>query len=248
MTCREDRDGGIRHPRGYPSENVLMAGLFISYRRDDSQGFAGRLAYSLSGCFGPDLVFSDIEIPFGSDFGEVLHRAVAASDALLVVIGRRWAAEAAAGERSRLFEPDDWVRTEVEAALTQGKVVIPVLVGGAAMPAPPQLPASIQRLTHLQAASLETGTGMTTWPNWSRACRNWCRRYAWHRLEARPRVRPRRPPQVKPLRRCSARSPSACSGNRWSIARGRCHLAHRDDACRGRGCSCSRCCADCVGC
>jgi len=132
-----------------------MAGLFISYRRDDSQGFAGRLASDLSRCFGPDRVFSDIEIPFGSDFGEVLHRAVAASDALLVVIGRRWAAEAAAGERSRLFEPDDWVRTEVEAALTQGKVVIPVLVGGAAMPAPPHLPESIQRLTHFQAASLD---------------------------------------------------------------------------------------------
>ncbi len=61
-----------------------MSGIFISYRRDDTQGFAGRLAHDLSRALGPEQVFSDIEIPFGSDFGEVLHRAIAASDALLV--------------------------------------------------------------------------------------------------------------------------------------------------------------------
>jgi nucleotide-binding universal stress UspA family protein len=69
-----------------------MAGLFISYRRDDSQGFAGRLAQDLSQALGENRVFSDVEIPPGRDYAEVLHGAIAASDALLVVIGRRWAA------------------------------------------------------------------------------------------------------------------------------------------------------------
>ncbi|MDO9599097.1 MAG: TIR domain-containing protein [Azoarcus sp.] len=132
-----------------------MSGLFISYRRDDTQGFAGRLAHDLGRVFGPDRVFSDIEIPYGCDFGDVLHRAIAASDALLVVIGRRWAADTGDGSPGRLFDADDWVRTEIEAALSQGKVVVPVLVGGAVMPPAAALPDSIRHLARIQAASFE---------------------------------------------------------------------------------------------
>ena len=128
-----------------------MARLFISYRRDDSQGFAGRLAQDLGRALGEHQVFSDVEIPPGLDFSAVLHQAIAASDALLVVIGRRWAAESSQGYPSRLFEPADWVRTEIEAALAQGKLIIPVLVGGASMPAADALPDSIRALTRLQA-------------------------------------------------------------------------------------------------
>lgn len=131
-----------------------MAGIFVSYRRDDSQGFAGRLADDLDDLLGAERVFRDIEIPIGSDFTDVLHRAIAASDALLVVIGRRWAADSADGYRSRLFEPTDWVRTEIEAAFAQGKHVVPVLVGGAHMPDVEALPKSIQQLPSLQAAEL----------------------------------------------------------------------------------------------
>jgi hypothetical protein len=131
-----------------------MAGIFISYRRDDSQGFAGRLAQDLSQVLGDNGVFSDVEIPPGHDFSEVLHSAVAGSDALLVVIGRRWAGDSALGHPSRLFEPADWVRTEIEAAFAQGKPVIPVLVGGTTMPAPDTLPPSLQGLPRLQAMSM----------------------------------------------------------------------------------------------
>jgi len=131
-----------------------MPGIFVSYRRDDSQGFAGRLADDLGDLFGRERVFRDIEIPVGSDFTDVLHRAIAASDLLLVVIGRQWAAYSDAGYGSRLFEPTDWVRTEIEAAFAQGKQVVPVLVGGAEMPAADGLPPSIARLARLQAAVL----------------------------------------------------------------------------------------------
>ncbi len=84
-----------------------MAGIFVSYRRDDSQGFAGRLADDLTDRLGPDQVFRDMEIPAGADFTDVLHRAVAACDILLVVIGRHWAAESDTGPGLRLFEPTD---------------------------------------------------------------------------------------------------------------------------------------------
>lgn len=132
-----------------------MAGIFVSYRRDDSQGFAGRLADGLDELLGDDRVFRDIEIPVGSDFTDVLHRAIAASDILLVVIGRHWAGQSDTGHPSRLFEDTDWVRIEIEAALAQGKQVIPVLVGGARMPSAEELPASIRQITNLQAAVLD---------------------------------------------------------------------------------------------
>ena len=131
-----------------------MAGVFVSYRRDDSQGFAGRLADDLGERLGKDRVFRDMEIPIGSDFSDVLHRAIAASDLLLVIIGRRWIGDAVDGYPSRLFEPADWVRTEIEAAFQQGKQVVPILVGGAQMPAQDQLPDSIGRLASLQAAEI----------------------------------------------------------------------------------------------
>ena len=132
-----------------------MPGIFVSYRRDDSQGFAGRLADDLDQRLGDELVFRDIEIPVGSDFGDVLYRAIAGCDLLLVVIGRRWAGIPAPGEPSRLFEANDWVRTEIEAAFAQSKHVVPVLVGGATMPAGHDLPPSIARLAKLQAAMLD---------------------------------------------------------------------------------------------
>lgn len=132
-----------------------MAGVFISYRRDDSQGFAGRLADDLTDHFGADLVFRDVEIPIGQDFTEVLQRAIKTCDALVVVIGRNWLSVTADAVQPRLFEPLDWVRKEIEMAFTYHKPVIPVLVGNAVMPAPAELPATIRRLTRVQALPLD---------------------------------------------------------------------------------------------
>lgn len=129
-----------------------MAGIFISYRRADSQGFSGRLSDDLSDVFGNERVFRDIEIPVGSDFSKVLHHAIDRSDILLVVMGPNWATPEGYG--SRLFEPDDWVRKEIESAFELNKAVIPILVGDTRMPAAGTLPPSIQRLVKLQAATL----------------------------------------------------------------------------------------------
>jgi hypothetical protein len=130
-------------------------GVFVSYRRADSQGWAGRLAADLSQRLGPEAVFSDIEIPPGSDYPGVLRDAIAGSDAVLVVIGPRWMAGRRDGEPSRLFEPDDWVRTEIEAAFVADRPVLPVLVGQATMPAESALPAPLRPLSRRQAASLD---------------------------------------------------------------------------------------------
>jgi hypothetical protein len=131
-----------------------MAGIFISYRRQGSQGFAGRLADDLTECFGAAHVFRDVEIRPGDDFTTVIRTAIATSSALLVVIGPRWIDHRNANGALRLHAPGDWVRLEVEAAFARRTRVIPVLVGGAQMPPADRLPVSIRPLARIQAFEL----------------------------------------------------------------------------------------------
>ena len=131
-----------------------MSGIFISYRRDDQAGFAGRLADALVSAFGADNVFRDIEdIHPGEDFVLALERQLASVDVMLVMIGPAWQTASREGGR-RLDEADDFVRREIEAGLKSGKVVLPVLVGGATMPAEKDLPAAIAGLARRQALIL----------------------------------------------------------------------------------------------
>lgn len=131
-----------------------MTRLFLSYRRDDSAGFAGRLADGLEAAFGAGSVFRDVDdIRPGEDFQAAIHNHLASVDAVLVMIGPRWLdAKTSAGRR--LDEPGDFVRMEIGAALASGKPVIPVLVGGAAMPAEADLPAELAGLARRQAVTL----------------------------------------------------------------------------------------------
>jgi len=132
-----------------------MGGIFISYRREDSAGFAGRLADALEAEFGAGSVFRDVDdIHPGEDFVAAIQRHLERVDSVLVMIGPRWLVADAQGRR-RLDEPDDFVRREIEAALATGKPLIPVLVGGAVMPAEADLPAAIAGLARRQALNLD---------------------------------------------------------------------------------------------
>src|SRR5215831_683400 len=65
--------------------------IFISYRREDSAGSAGRLHDTLVKQFGPDHVFRDVaDIYAGDDFRQAIEREIGQSDVVLVVIGPRW--------------------------------------------------------------------------------------------------------------------------------------------------------------
>jgi len=131
-----------------------MSGIFISYRRDDSRGFAGRLADALDAAFGADKVFRDIDdIRPGEDFVGAISGQLAAVDVLLALIGPDWLAAEQNGRR-RLDDPADFVRIEIERALAAGKPVWPVLVGGAQMPTTEQLPESLRPLARHQAIVL----------------------------------------------------------------------------------------------
>ena len=94
-----------------------MGGIFISYRRDDSQAWAGRLYDALRRTFGPTRVFRDIDtLEAGVDYAEAIEQWLAKSDVVLVVIGPRWLTAADPNGRRRLDDPDDLARLEVAAA------------------------------------------------------------------------------------------------------------------------------------
>lgn len=82
--------------------------IFISYRRDESAGYAGRLADSFQEHFGEDNVFRDIDsLEPGLDFAEAIDRAVDSSEVLIAVIGRNWLAATDAAGHKRLEDADD---------------------------------------------------------------------------------------------------------------------------------------------
>ena len=58
------------------------------------------------------------------------------------------------GGGRRIDDPDDFVRLEIETALTRKIRVIPVLVDGARMPRADQLPPALAGLTRRQALEL----------------------------------------------------------------------------------------------
>jgi hypothetical protein len=129
--------------------------IFISYRRDDTAYSSGWLFDKLVQHFGRDQVFKDIDsIQLGDDFAEVITAAVERCHVLLALIGRRWLMSSGKDGRRRLDNPNDFVRLEIEAAITRNVRIIPILVDGAPMPLGDELPASLAKLARRQALEL----------------------------------------------------------------------------------------------
>ncbi len=125
--------------------------VFLSYRRSDTPYAAGRLGDRLGERFE---LFMDIDIAPGLHFGRALTDAVSSCDVMLVLIGPSWLTAVDDDGASRLKNPRDWVVQEIEAALARDVTVIPVLVDGARMPLPEQLPERLESLAFRQAISL----------------------------------------------------------------------------------------------
>jgi hypothetical protein len=115
--------------------------IFLNYRRDDTAGHAGRLYDALVQRFGEEQVFMDIDrIPLGVDFVKAVGDAVGSCDVLIAMIGRGWLNIQDSQGRPRLKNPEDYVRLELEAALSRGVPVIPARVQDAEMPSSDELP------------------------------------------------------------------------------------------------------------
>jgi hypothetical protein len=129
--------------------------IFISYRREDSRGYAGRLQGDLSRRYTNEAVFRDIEIPPGVDFAEHIYGLIDHCNIVLVMIGNGWLNARDKNGARRLDKDDDWVRLEIERALARSDVeVIPVLVDGAKLPPREELPPSLAPLRRLNAFEL----------------------------------------------------------------------------------------------
>lgn len=138
-----------------------MPRIFISYRREDSAGYAGRLSDALEARHGARNVFRDIEdIRAGEDFLQALQRALGDCDVVVPIIGPRWLAIGESGTR-RIDVADDTLRLEIRTALASKLRVIPVLVDGARMPEGKDLPPDIADLARRQAVVLAD----RTWDN-----------------------------------------------------------------------------------
>jgi hypothetical protein len=132
-----------------------MSGVFISYRRDDSSGYAGRLFDILSVHFGKENTYMDLDtIQGGDNYATVIEDKVGQCDALLAVIGERWLTCTGVDGSRRLDMAHDYVRLEIAKALERGVRVIPVLVGGAKMPHQPDLPDDLRLFALHQAMDL----------------------------------------------------------------------------------------------
>lgn len=132
-----------------------FSGIFVSYRRDDSSGHAGRLYDKLVSHFGKDRIFMDIDaIDLGEDFVTVIENAVGSCGILIAVIGRQWLASADDSSARRLDNPNDFVRLEIATALSRDIRVIPVLVQRASMPKPRDLPDDLAKFSRRNAVEI----------------------------------------------------------------------------------------------
>src|SRR5829696_7648579 len=130
--------------------------VFLSYRRDDAGGHAGRLSDALSERLGAGSVFHDVTaIGPGLNFDHEIDRALDECDAVLALIGPAWLDAASSDGSRRLFASDDYVRRELARALTRDVPLVPVLVGGARLPSEEELPDSIAALSQRQQVILQ---------------------------------------------------------------------------------------------
>lgn len=131
--------------------------IFISYRREDTSGESGRLKDKLEQVFGPENIFYDVEtLEAGLNFDQSIAKALSESKVLLAMIGPHWLKVVDSKGISRIQKPDDWVRKEITEALKRNLRVIPILVNGAEMPDPEELPEELKELSLKHAQELSS--------------------------------------------------------------------------------------------
>ncbi|MDZ8264377.1 effector-associated domain EAD1-containing protein [Nostoc sp. ChiQUE01b] len=129
--------------------------IFISYRVSDTGDVTGRIYDYLVLYFEKDHVFKDVQkIQMGLDYRKEINNALSSCRAMLVVIGLNWLTVTDDAGNRRLEQSEDWVRFEIETALSKNIPVIPLLVKGANLPTESELPRSIKELAYRNATKI----------------------------------------------------------------------------------------------
>ena len=140
-----------------------MSQIFISYRREDSFYVSRGIYDRLTAELGDGAVFFDTEkVEPGADFPGRIQHELDTCEVVLAVVGHGWLhASCTEGPRKgerRLDDPRDWVRVEIETALSRDNLLLlPVLVGQAKMPKPDELPSTIAEFAGRNAVAVRSG-------------------------------------------------------------------------------------------
>jgi hypothetical protein len=109
--------------------------VFLSYRRDDADAYAGRLHEVMAGAFGRDEVFMDMfSIRGGEVFSWTIQQAVAHASVVVALIGPKWLTIADSTGEPRLKSERDFVRRELSTAWDRRTTILPILLPGAEIP------------------------------------------------------------------------------------------------------------------
>ena len=132
--------------------------IFISYRRQDTSGYALGLRREFTQALPEARVFLDVEaIDAGARWRDVIRERVERCDLMLVMIGDEWLVTR--DGRKKIDLEDDPVRFELTAGLARpSMIVMPVLVEAATMPPPQTLPPAIRGLCEFNAHAIHDRT------------------------------------------------------------------------------------------
>ena len=136
-------------------KNQKLGKIFISYRRSDTQGYAGRLSDSLTNYFGENRIFRDIDnIKGGSEFAKDIKDQVSTADAVIILIGPDWVTASDGLGQRRIDDQDDWVVQEIISAINQNIPIFPVLIEGTALPRKDELPEELWPVLNYNAITI----------------------------------------------------------------------------------------------
>ena len=133
----------------------MDAPIFICYRRDDTIAEAGRLRDAIANTFSQRTVFLDhSSINAGEEWPKKLRNQLMNASVVVAIIGPQWLVASDEFGRRRIDDQDDWVRRELETALSSKKLLLPVLVGNTKLPPSEAMPQSLRPLLDRQAIEL----------------------------------------------------------------------------------------------
>lgn len=129
--------------------------IFITYRRSDTQGYAGRLSDSLENYFGGNRIFRDIDdIIGGSEFAKDIENQMSSADAVIILIGPTWLSVSNDDGSRRIDNPEDWVAQEIVSAIELGIPLFPVLIEGTSLPRKDELPEKLAPILNYNAITI----------------------------------------------------------------------------------------------
>lgn len=132
--------------------------IFISYRRADAQWAVDSIYAKLAARFSDEEIFMDVEnIPLGVNFQNFIDQQIISCDIMLVVVGQDWIDAVDEDGNRRLDNSSDFVRVEIESALENKKLIIPLFLDGVKNIPAKKLPESIKELSLLNGIQIRRG-------------------------------------------------------------------------------------------